>query len=185
MSLTYSNMVELGTKAPDFKLIDVVKDKYLSFKDVRGERGTVVMFICNHCPYVIHIREKIVEIAHSYMSKGIGFVAISSNDIQNYPDDSPEKMRELSYLHNFQFPYLYDEDQSVAKSYNATCTPDFFLFGADNTCFYRGRMDGSSPGNGVEVTGVDLVTAIDALIGGHPPLENQLPSMGCNIKWIA
>lgn len=185
MSLTYSNMMELGTKAPNFKLIDVVKDKYQELKDVRGDRGTVVMFLCNHCPYVIHIREKIVEISKRYLKEGIGFVAISSNDIQNYPADSPEKMRDLAYQQNFDFPYLYDEDQSVAKAYGATCTPDFFLFDSEGKCFYRGRMDGSSPGNEIDVTGVDLTTAIDALIGGHVPLENQMPSVGCNIKWIS
>ncbi len=184
MALTYSKMMELGTLAPDFKLVDVVTDQYVNFSDIKGDKGTVVMFICNHCPYVIHVRDVLVKIAHEYMNKGIGFVAISSNDVTNYPDDSPEKMRDLSYLLNFQFPYLYDENQSVAKNYMAACTPDFFVFDSNNKCVYRGRMDGATPGNEVPVDGVDLKNALDAVIKGKDVDPEQNPSMGCNIKWM-
>lgn len=183
MALTPSNMLELGLKAPDFQLRDVVTNQEVSLMDVRGFRGTFVMFICQHCPYVIHIEEEMTRVAHEYMDKGIGAVAISSNDIEKYPDDSPEKMIEQAKRNGFRFPYLYDEDQSVAHAYDAACTPDFYLFDADDLLVYRGRLDESRPGNEKPVDGHDLRTAMDCLIsGGQMPIV-QYPSMGCNIKW--
>lgn len=183
MALTASNMIELKTKAPGFYILDVVSQRKLSFEDVRGDNGTVVMFICNHCPYVIHVRDEIVKIANFYQNRGIGFVAISSNDVESYSEDSPELMAELAKQVRFPFPYLYDEDQSVAKAYNAACTPDFYLFDDDDLCVYRGRMDGSTPGNEISVTGGELRNAIDLLLDGKKIRTEQLPSMGCNIKW--
>ena len=176
-------MMPLGTTAPDFTLLDTISGKDISLSELKPEKGTVVMFLCNHCPYVIHIHPELLKITHEYVDKGISFVAISSNDVENYPDDSPEKMKELADKLNFNFPYLYDESQEVAKAYQAECTPDFFVFDGDSKCVYRGRMDGSSPGNGVPLTGEDLRAALDNLLAGQPINEKQLPSMGCNIKW--
>ncbi len=141
------------------------------------------MFLCNHCPYVIHIHDELLKITNEYAEKGLSFVAVSSNDVENYPDDSPEKMKELADEKAFNFPYLYDDTQEVAKAYQAECTPDFFVFDADLKCVYRGRMDGSSPGNGVPLTGEDLRMALDNLLAGLPIDTEQHPSMGCNIKW--
>ncbi len=183
MALTESNMLPLGTKAPDFRLPDTVSGKELTFADVRGERGTVVMFICNHCPYVKHVNHELVRLANDYLPKGIGFVAISSNDVENYPDDSPDKMRAQALELGYPFPYLYDETQEVARAYDAACTPDFYLFDANDRLVYRGRLDDSRPGSEVPVTGKDLRTALDALLAGRSVPEPQYPSMGCNIKW--
>lgn len=184
MSLTPSNMIELGSKAPDFKLIDVVKNSETTFRDIRGEKGTVVMFICNHCPFVVHVREEILNIANQYLKLGIGFVAISSNDVENYPDDRPELMKKLALETSFPFPYLYDPTQSVAKAYDAACTPDFYLFDSDDNCYYRGRMDKSTPGNNEANNGEDLRLHIDNLLDGKSIQTEQYPSVGCNIKWI-
>lgn len=183
MSLTPSNMLPLGTPAPDFELLDTISDKRLSLSTIKSDMATVIMFICNHCPYVIHIEEEMVKLAHEYMDKGVDFVAISSNDIENYPADAPDKMKEKAQELNFKFPYLYDETQEIAKAYMAACTPDFYVFDQALACVYRGRMDDATPGNGKPVTGKDLRVALDALLSGNPIAGEQIPSMGCNIKW--
>ena len=183
MVLTPSNMVPLGMKAPDFNLPDVVSGQHKSIKDFRSEVATVVMFICNHCPYVKHIQPEMVSLANDYMARGVSFVAINSNDVENYPDDSPEKMLEDANRLGYPFAYLFDETQQVAKDYDAACTPDFFVFDADLSCVYRGQIDDSRPENGKPVTGKDIRDALDAIISGGAPPENQIPSMGCNIKW--
>ncbi|GAB5538752.1 MAG: thioredoxin family protein [Salibacteraceae bacterium] len=183
MALTETTPMELGYKAPFFSLPDVISGDLISPQDVPSRKGLVVMFICNHCPYVIHVREELVRLANDYRSKGIGFIAISSNDVENYPEDSPEKMKELAMELNFPFPYLYDESQRVAKAYKAACTPDFSVFDSQLTCVYRGRLDGSTPGNNIPVSGTDLRNALDALIQGKELDQPQLPSMGCGIKW--
>lgn len=183
MALTPSNMMPLGTSAPDFSLPDTVTGACLSFSDIQGEIATVVMFICNHCPYVKHINDELVRLGNDYGNKGVGFVAISANDVENYPEDSPEKMKSLAEELGYPFPYLYDESQSVAKAYDAACTPDFFVFDANAGCVYRGRLDGSTPGNDVPVTGEDLRAALDMVLAGESVSEEQQPSVGCNIKW--
>lgn len=183
MASTPSNMIPLGTIAPDFNLPDVISEKNLSFKDVKGTNGTLVVFICNHCPYVIHILNKLVETINSYTPKGISTVAISSNNIEKYPEDSPEKMKELALQKQFNFPYLYDETQEIAKAYDAACTPDFYLFNGENKLVYRGQFDSSRPKNEEPVTGEDLKNAINALLEGKEISSFQRPSIGCNIKW--
>jgi len=183
MTLTYTIQRELGSKAPNFRLLDVVSGKHISFSDIRGPQGTVVLFICNHCPYVIHMRSALLKVAREYLDKGLGFVAISSNFIGTHPQDGPEQMKALAESDGFPFPYLYDEDQEVAKAYEAACTPDLFVYDQDDKCVYRGRFDSSSPGKPDSVTGADLRVALDALIEGKGPLSEQVPSMGCNIKW--
>ena len=183
MALTPTKQIALGFKAPDFKLPDTISGNQISFSDIKGNKGTLVMFICNHCPYVIHVIDELVRVANDFLPKEIGFVAISSNDVENYPDDAPEKMKAFAATHNFPFPYLYDETQEIAKAYTAECTPDFSLFNENNRCVYRGRLDGSRPRNDVPVTGEDLRKALGQLLAGEPIPEEQLPSMGCNIKW--
>jgi len=183
MALTESNMLSLGTQAPDFSLPDTISGNQLSYSDVRGEKGTVVIFSCNHCPFVVHVNHEIVNMANEYKTRGLGFVVISSNDVNNYPDDNPDKMRIVAKVLKYPFPYLYDESQSVAKAYDAACTPDFYLFGPDNNLAYRGRMDGSRPGNDIPVTGSDLRSAMDAVLMGLSDISPQIPSAGCNIKW--
>ncbi len=183
MALTPSTMMPLGTEAPDFNLTNVMDNKATSLSDVKKENGLVVMFICAHCPYVKNIEEELAIVARHYQHLGVGFVAISSNDVENYPEDSPEQLKLQAQKHGFDFPYLYDETQKVAKAYDAACTPDFYLFDSDLKCVYRGRFDASTPGNNEPVTGEDLSNAIDALIEGEPVVEDQLASMGCNIKW--
>ena len=183
MALTPSNMLALGTKAPDFSLSNTVDSKTYSFDKISGTRGTVVMFICNHCPYVIHVMEGITALAKEYQNSDIGFMAISSNDVVNYPDDDPALMKETAKKYGFSFPYLYDESQDVAKAYDAACTPDFYLFDAEKTLVYRGQMDSSRPKNELPVTGKDLRTALDALLSGKTIDTLQKPSLGCNIKW--
>lgn len=183
MALTPTVHIPLGFKAPEFNLRDTISGSNFSYSDLKGEKGTLVMFICNHCPYVIHVREELIKIANEYKSKGIGFIAISSNDVINYPEDSPEKMQALAKELNFPFPYLFDESQEVAKAYDAVCTPDFDLFDANDICVYRGRLDESRPGKGIPVTGKDMRDAIDAVISGEEISERQYPSVGCNIKW--
>ncbi len=186
MASTYSSMLPLGTKAPDFQLLDTVSGRQLSLDNIHGEKGTVVMFICNHCPYVIHVQDEVLKLAREYQAKGISFVAISSNDVLNYPDDAPEKMKAKAVEKNFPFPYLYDETQEVAKAYQAECTPDFYLFDKELKCVYRGRLDESTPRNGLPLTGNDLRNALEATLVGDMIKEDiQFPSMGCNIKWKA
>ena len=184
MALTESNMLALGTTAPDFNLPDTVSGSTKSYNDIKGAKGTVVIFSCNHCPFVVHLNHEIVSIANQYLNKGIGFTAISSNDVENYPDDSPEKMNIVAKVLKYPFSYLYDETQEVAKAYDAACTPDFYLFNGDNKLVYRGRLDGSRPGNDVPVTGADLRSAIDAVLLGVDDIQPQIPSAGCNIKWL-
>ncbi|MFT5024572.1 MAG: thiol-disulfide isomerase/thioredoxin [Glaciecola sp.] len=183
MALTPTTQIELGFKAPDFLLPDVTSGSNKSFPDIKGDKGTLVMFICNHCPYVIHVRSELVKLAKDYSFNGIGFVAISSNDVDVVPADSPENMKALALDEGFTFPYLYDESQEVAKAYDAACTPDFALFDAADSCVYRGRLDGSRPGNDNPLTGSDMRVAIEAVINGTDQVEMQYPSLGCNIKW--
>jgi peroxiredoxin len=176
-------MLPLGTAAPDFALPDVVSGKTVSLGDFSQAPALVVMFICNHCPYVKHVESGMVEMAQDFQKRGIAVVAVSSNDVQNYPDDSPEKMKEVARQAGYTFPYLYDEAQAVAKAYRAACTPDFYLFDSARKLIYRGQMDDSRRGNDKPTTGKDLRDAVDALLGGRAPLANQTPSLGCNIKW--
>jgi peroxiredoxin len=183
MALTESTMLDIGTPAPEFDLLDTTSDQKISFEDVRGDSGTLVYFICNHCPYVLHVIDELVAVANAYRSRGIGVVAISSNDVEKYPVDSPENMKVFAQKNNFNFPYLYDEDQSVARAYDAACTPDLYLFAGNGKLYYRGRLDGSRPNAGTPVSGIDLRNAIDALLAGRQAPEKQYPSMGCNIKW--
>ena len=184
MAAKESVMLPLGTPAPGFELYDTVSGKTLSFDDVKGSKGTLVMFICNHCPYVKHVNAELVRLANDYIPRGIGFVAISSNDVVKYPDDSPEKMKETAEKLGYPFPYLYDESQDVARAYQAACTPDFFLFDASNKLVYRGQLDDSRPGNEIPVTGKDLRKALDLLLEGKMiPEAEQKPSIGCSIKW--
>ncbi|MEM9052235.1 MAG: thioredoxin family protein [Bacteroidota bacterium] len=182
MALTYSNMMELGTNAPDFDLLDTVSGEYVSLPDTNSAKAVVVMFICNHCPYVHHVNQKMVEIANAYSAQGAKFIGISSNDVNNYPQDGPELMKETAQREGYPFPYLYDETQEVAKAYGAECTPDFFVFDSDLKCVYRGRMDETRPGMGTP-NGNDLKSALEAVLAGEKPNDEQFPSMGCGIKW--
>ncbi len=183
MARTPSNMLPLNTKAPPFNLLDTVSDTFCSLEEVKGSNGTVVMFICNHCPFVIHVNPEIAKLGREYRDKGIGFVAISSNDVENYPQDAPHLMKIKAKEEGYTFPYLYDETQEVAKAYDAACTPDFYLFDADMLLVYRGQLDDSRPGNGIPLSGNDLKNAMDALLAGNEINALQKPSIGCNIKW--
>jgi peroxiredoxin len=183
MALTPTKAIPLGFNAPGFQLPDVVTGKMLKLENIKGEKGTLVMFICNHCPYVKHVIHELVNIGNEYIPKGIGMVAISSNDVVNYPDDDPAKMKELAVNLHFPFPYLYDESQEVAKAYDAACTPDFDLFDTDDKCVYRGQLDASRPGNAIPVSGKDLRAALELVLKGVQVPENQIPSVGCSIKW--
>lgn len=183
MAATETLQIPLGFIAPAFNLPDTVSGKNFSFADLKGEKGTVVMFICNHCPYVIHIKDELTRLGNDYISKGINFIAISSNDVEKYPADSPELMKVFAQENQFPFPYLYDESQEVAKAYFAACTPDFSVFDADNKCVYRGQLDSSRPKNDHPVTGKDMREALDKLLNGEEISSMQIPSIGCNIKW--
>ena len=183
MSLTPSTMMPLGTIAPDFSLPDSVSSGMVNLAVVRGERGTLVMFICNQCPYVKHLQAALGELGRDYQDAGIGIVAISANDIVSHPQDAPEHMKEFAARNGFTFPYLYDESQDVARAYDAACTPDFFLFDATLACVYRGQFDDSRPGNDLPISGSDLRGALDALVDGREVSGDQKPSVGCNIKW--
>lgn len=183
MALTKTKPLELGFEAPDFVLPDVVSGREMTFEDIRGVKGTLIMFICNHCPYVIHVREELIRLARDYQERGIGFAAISSNDAERYPEDGPERMRVIASDMDFPFPYLYDESQKVAKRYHAVCTPDFALFDGSGHCAYRGRLDEARPGNDRPVTGADMRAALDAVLNGDMIEWQQEPSMGCSIKW--
>jgi len=182
MAAVNSTMLALGTKAPDFKLPSATGGM-VSLKDFASSRGLLVMFICNHCPFVKHVREGLVQIAGQYQDKGVAVVGINANDWQTYPDDRPEQMALEARQYGYTFPYLYDETQQTAKAYRAACTPDFFLFDADRKLVYRGQLDESRPGNGIPVTGKDLRAALDALLAGKEAGADQKPSIGCNIKW--
>jgi len=182
MARTPSNMVNLGTLAPNFKLLNTRNNEPVISDNYFNKNGTIIMFICNHCPFVIHVLDEIVSITKKYDNE-ISFIAISSNDIVNYPEDSPELMKKLAEEKKFNFPYLYDETQEVAKKYDAACTPDFFVYNSDKQLVYRGQLDDSRPGNDIPVTGHDLRKAIDSLINGEEIDKNQKPSIGCNIKW--
>jgi len=176
-------MLPLGTKAPDFTLPDTVTEALLSLDELKSDKATVLMFICNHCPYVIHVNSQMVNLANEYIEKGVSFVAISSNDVERYPDDAPDKMKETAEREGYPFPYLYDESQEVAKAYDAACTPDFYVFDTELKLVYRGRLDDSRPKTDIPLTGADLRAALDAVLTGQPLPEKQYPSMGCNIKW--
>jgi peroxiredoxin len=182
MALTPSTMLPLGTTAPDFQLPDT-NGRTVSLADFKNAPALLVIFMCNHCPYVIHIRAELAQLARDYVVKNVAIVGINSNDAKNYPDDSPAKMKSEVKNAGYIFPYLYDEMQAVAKSYHAACTPDFFLFDRGRRLVYRGQFDASRPGNGIPATGKDLRAAIDAVLAGKTTSEFQAPSMGCNIKW--
>jgi len=184
MSLTPSTMLPLGTTAPDFRLRDT-NGKTVTLSEFKDKPALLVIFMCNHCPYVKHIRQGLAQMARDYLPRGAGIVGINSNDAANYPDDSPAKMAEEVKSAGYTFPYLYDESQAVAKAYRAACTPDIFLFDRGRRLVYRGQFDSSRPGNGVPVTGKDLRTALDAVLAGKPTSTLQAPSIGCNIKWKA
>jgi thiol-disulfide isomerase/thioredoxin len=183
MARTPSNMIPLGTQAPDFSLLDTVSGKSASLEELKSDKATVIMFICNHCPFVKHVDEQLVSLAKDYQAKGVSFIAISSNDVANYPQDGPELMTQEAAKVGYTFPYLYDESQDVAKAYDAACTPDFYVFDKDLKCAYRGQLDSSRPGNGLPVTGADLRSALDEVLEGQAVSAPQIPSIGCNIKW--
>jgi thiol-disulfide isomerase/thioredoxin len=176
-------MLPLDTRAPSFRLPDTVSGKEASLSELKGEKGTLIMFICNHCPFVKHVNPELVRLAGDYQERGVGFIAISSNDVENYPQDHPDKMKETAILEGYPFPYLYDASQEVARDYQAACTPDFYLFGPGLKLLYRGQLDSSRPGNDIPVTGEDLRRALDCLLDGRPVPAEQKPSLGCNIKW--
>ncbi len=183
MARTASNMMPLNNKAPYFSIFDTVSSTTLNLNELKGENGTVIMFICNHCPFVIHVNPELVNIANDYQQKGIGFIAISSNDVVNYPQDGPELMKEHAKNNEYPFPYLYDATQEIAKAYDAACTPDFFLFNEELKLVYRGQLDDSRPANEIKLTGIDLRNALDCLLNNTVISEVQKPSIGCNIKW--
>jgi len=176
-------MLVLGTKAPDFRLPDTNGKNIVSLADLKNAKALLVVFLCNHCPYVKHIRAGLAQLAREYLPRGVATVGISSNDIANYPADSPAKMTEEAKAAGYVFPYLYDETQAVAKAYRAACTPDIYLFDGDQRLVYRGQFDDSRPGNNVPVTGKDLRAALEAILSGKPVAPHQKPSIGCNIKW--
>jgi peroxiredoxin len=185
MARTESAMLALGTTASDFNLEDVIRVRHVSLEEARGEHGLLVLFICRHCPFVKHVEEELAAIGREFPAKGVGIVAISSNDADCYSEDSPPALRQQAERLGFDFPYLYDASQEVARAYDATCTPDIFLFDKELKLVYRGQLDDSRPGNGIAVTGKDLRSALDALIAGQPISAEQKPSIGCNIKWRA
>jgi peroxiredoxin len=176
-------MIPLQTIAPDFSLFDTVSENILSLNDLKGKSATVIIFICNHCPFVIHINKELVKIANDFTPKGISFIAISSNDIINYPQDAPKLMQKVAIDLKYPFPYLYDETQEVARAFDAACTPDTYVFDKDLKLVYRGQIDDSRPGNGITVTGCDLRNALNNLLAGNDIAKDQKPSMGCGIKW--
>ena len=183
MSLTPSNMLPLGTIAPPFELYDTISKNKLSLSVLKGKKATVIFFICNHCPYVIHVNHELVKIANDFKDKAVSFIAISSNDVENYPQDAPDLMQKMANDLQYPFPYLYDETQEIAKAYDAACTPDTYVFDKDLKLVYRGQIDDSRPGNNVPVTGIDLRNTLDNFLNGNKVSEIQKPSMGCNIKW--
>lgn len=178
-----STMLPLGTEAPDFTLQDAVTGETVALGDFAAKKAMLVMFLSNHCPYVQHVRDGLVALGEDYEDSDLGIVAICANDAEAYPEDSPEMMKKEAEVHGYRFPYLYDEDQSVAAAYTAMCTPDFFLFDADRRLVYRGRFDEARPNTPTRVTGADLRAAIDAVLGGEAVSDEQYPSMGCSVKW--
>ncbi|WP_299781436.1 thioredoxin family protein [uncultured Formosa sp.] len=184
MANTPSNMMPLETKAPNFTLRDTISDKNLSLDHLKGKNATVIFFICNHCPFVIHVNTQLVQLAKDYKNQGVNCIAISSNDVENYPQDSPDKMKLIAEKEGYNFPYLFDETQTVAKAYNAACTPDFYVFNSDLTLKYRGQLDDSRPGNNIPVTGNDIRHALDCILQHKNNTNTQKPSIGCNIKWF-
>ncbi len=185
MAATPSTMLPLGTSLPDFTLTNAVDGRPVGAKDLRRGKGTLVMFICNHCPFVIHIRAKLVEVAHRAIDGGLSVVAINANSTQTHPQDGPQHMKQLATVEKWRFPFLFDETQDVAKAFSAACTPDLFLFDGTGALVYRGQFDSSRPSKADPVTGQDLQAAIDAVLGGTTPSGAQVPSIGCNIKWRA
>jgi peroxiredoxin len=183
MAFTESTMLPLGTVAPDFTLPDTVSGKDISLKDIQSDKANLIMFICNHCPYVIHVEEELARLAKDYQAKGVNVVAISSNNVEKYPADSPDKMTDYAAKNGFSFPYLYDESQEVARAYDAACTPDFYVFDGEMKLAYRGRLDDSRPNSDTPLTGKDLRAALDAVLAGETVSEVQYPSGGCGIKW--
>lgn len=183
MSLTPSTMAALGSEAADFELPDVVSGKKISLAAFKDKRALLVMFICRHCPYVQHVKHELARLGRDYAGKRLGIAAISSNDAQNYPDDTPKSLKAMATELKFNFPYLYDESQAVARAYGAACTPDFFLFNEKRELVYRGQLDDSRPGNNKPLNGKDLRAAIDAVLAGRAVSQDQRPSVGCNIKW--
>ncbi|MBE9227245.1 thioredoxin family protein [Phormidium sp. LEGE 05292] len=185
MALTPSTMLALDTKAPDFLLQDVVSNEKFSLAKFADKKALLVMFICRHCPFVKHIKDELAQLGKDYTNQNLGIVAISANDANNYPDDAPEKLKEMALELGLTFPLCYDETQEVAKAYTAACTPDFFLFDRNRQLVYRGQLDDSRPSNGIPVTGKDLRAAVDAVLNNQPVSQEQKPSVGCNIKWKA
>jgi len=183
MALTASTMLSLGTQAPDFHLADVVSGEIISLSSFADKKALLVMFICRHCPFVKHIKEELAQLGLDYFKSDLGIVAISANDANNYPDDSPDSLKAMATELGFKFPLCYDETQETAKAYTAACTPDFFLFDASRQLAYRGQLDERRPSNGKPVTGLDLRAAIEAVLAGNPVEGEQKPSIGCNIKW--
>jgi peroxiredoxin len=183
MAATPTTQIPLGFLAPDFNLPDMVSGKNKSLSELKSNKATVVAFICNHCPYVIHIIDELVKVGRDFIPQGVSFIMINSNDVKNYPADSPEKMVDFAKERGFPFPYLFDETQEVAKAYDAACTPDFSVFDAEMKCAYRGQFDDSRPGNSIPVTGKDLRKTLETLLAGGKVSKEQVPSIGCNIKW--
>jgi peroxiredoxin len=183
MARTPSNMLALETKAPDFSLLDTKSNEILHLNQLKGKNATVIMFICNHCPFVIHVNSELVRIANEYKTNGINFIAISSNDATNYPQDGPDLMHQHAIDNNYPFSYLYDKTQEIAKAYNAACTPDFYIFNNELKLVYRGQLDDSRPGNEIPLSGKDIRNAIENIINNKPQALIQKPSIGCNIKW--
>ena len=183
MSLTPSSMMPLGTQAPGFTLLDTASGKSLSLSELKSNRATVILFICNHCPFVRHIEQQLMTVARTYQTQGVAFIAISANDAVAYPEDAPHRMTEIAREWDMPFPYLYDETQEVAKAYGAACTPDLYVFDKELRCVYRGQFDSSRPGSSIPVTGKDLSEALEAILTGNAVNPEQKPSIGCNIKW--
>jgi len=183
MALTPSNPFPVGSKAPNFTLPDTVSDKNISLTDLKGEKATVIFFICNHCPFVLHVNDELVKLANDYKNDEVAFIAISSNNVVAYPQDGPQYMKTVAQKLNYPFPYLYDESQEVAKAYDAACTPDFYVFDENLEATYHGQLDESRPGNGIPVNGKDLRAAIDAVLADKEPITPQKVSVGCGIKW--
>ncbi|WP_149304852.1 thioredoxin family protein [Pareuzebyella sediminis] len=183
MANTPSTMLPLGTTTPEFSLRDTITGKTFDLQTLKGTKGTLIMFICNHCPFVKHVNPELKRLGEEYQEKGIGIVAISSNDVANYPQDGPDLMKETAKKEGYSFPYLYDKTQQVAADYQAACTPDFFLFDRKMNLVYRGQLDDSRPGNGIALTGNDIRNALNALLEGNEIDPHQKPSIGCNIKW--
>lgn len=183
MAATPTIQIPLGFKAPEFKLLEPTSGKYKTLKELQSDKATVIMFICNHCPFVKHVIHELINLTNDYAPKGVSVIAINSNDVINYPEDSPENMKQWVEELAIPFTYLFDEDQSIAKAYSAACTPDFNIFNAEMKCVYRGQLDASRPGNNIPVTGSDIRSALDAILSNNKINEPQIPSIGCNIKW--